>query len=162
MLKWIFVAYDGEQMYTYVYSKYTVDGPNCIFISKMKQPYSSLPMLVYKGVLVFIDAGGKIIQLKLETHTHDTNVDDLTQEQLVERMRKNYRLKRFDEAYIYASRITNRHELIEFGKAALHHLEIEQAIRVFRLCTAPDMVFALNSIKVGTLFFLLIKQIQSN
>ena len=38
-------------------------------------------------------------------------------------MRKNYRLRRFDEAYMYASRVNSRLELIEFGKAALHHLE---------------------------------------
>ena len=55
---------------------------------------------------------------------------------------------------MYALRVNSRLELIEFGKAALHHLEIDQAIRVFRLCTAPDMVFALNSIKVGFFFFL--------
>ena len=39
-------------------------------------------MLVFKGVLVFIDAGGKIIQMKLESHTHDPNTDGLTQEQV--------------------------------------------------------------------------------
>ena len=76
------MAYDGEQLYTYVYSKYTVDGPSCLLIAKTKQPYSSLPMLVFKGVLVFIDAGGKIIQMKLESHTHDPNTDGLTQEQV--------------------------------------------------------------------------------
>ena len=62
-------------------------------------------------------------------------------------MKSNYKLKRFDEAYIYSTRVTNRNEVLEFGKAALYHLEIEQAIRIYRLCSAPDMVFSLNSIK---------------
>ncbi len=61
--------------------------------------------------------------------------------------KKNYKLKRFEEAYIYATRITDRAELIEFGKSALFHLEIDYAIRIFRLAAVADMVFALNSLR---------------
>ena len=85
-------------------------------------------------------------------------------------MKKNYKLKRLEEAYIYATRINERNQLIEFGKNALFHLEIEYgllkkkmimkflklililsfiAIRIYRLAAVPDMVFALNSIKVN-------------
>jgi hypothetical protein len=73
------VAYNNENIYTYVYSKYTVDGPSCILAGSMRQPYSSLPLLLFKGVLVFLDAGGKIVQMKLETHTHDATIDDIDQ-----------------------------------------------------------------------------------
>ena len=48
---------------------------------------------------------------------------------MIEKMNKNYKLKRFDEAYIYATRVLNRNELIDFGKAALFHLEIEHGIK---------------------------------
>ena len=43
-------------------------------------------------------------------------------------MKKNYKLKRFEEAYIYATRITDRNQLIEFGKTALFHLDIEYGL----------------------------------
>lgn len=145
--KWVFVAYNGEFLYTYIYAKYTVDGPNCLLISKMRQPYSSIPLLLFKGVIVFLDASGKIVQMKLDSHTHDQSINGLSQHDLIEKMKMNYNLKRFDEAYVYATRITNRNELLEFGKSALYHLEIEHAIRIYRLASSPDMVFTLNSIK---------------
>lgn len=43
-------------------------------------------------------------------------------------MKKNYKLKRFEEAYIYATRVLDRKELLEFGKAALFYLEIDYGI----------------------------------
>ena len=46
-------------------------------------------------------------------------------------MIKNYKLRRFDEAFIYATRVLNRNELIEFGKAALFHLEIDHGLFKF-------------------------------
>ena len=64
-------------------------------------------------------------------------------------MHKNSRLKRFDDAYVYATRVTDRNELYEFGRNALRFLEIDAAIRIFRLCGAADMVFALSSIRVS-------------
>lgn len=39
--------------------------------------------------------------------------------------------KRLEEAYIYATRINDRNQLIEFGKNALFHLEIDYGL--FRL-----------------------------
>ncbi len=123
--KWAFVAYNGENLYTYVYSKYTVEGASCILVGTMKQPYSSLPLLLYKGVLVFLDSSGKIVQLNLDSHTHDTTLEGLEQPELIEKMKKNYKLKRFEEAYIYATRVTDRNELLELGKACLYHLEID-------------------------------------
>lgn len=145
--KWIFVAYNGDNIYTYVYSKFTVEGPQSLFISSTKQPYSSMPLLLFKGVMVYLDASGKIVQLKLDSHTHDSTLEDLKQEELVEKMKKNFKLKRFEEAYVYATRITEVNELSEFAKEALYHLDIDYAIRVYRLASMPDMVFALNSIK---------------
>ena len=45
----------------------------------MRQPYSSLPLLLFKGIIVFLDASGKIVQMKLDTHTHETNLEGLEQ-----------------------------------------------------------------------------------
>lgn len=140
-------TYNGENVVTYIYSKYTVEGPNCILAGDMRQPYSSLPLLLFRGVIIFLDASGKIVQMKLDSHTHDSTLEGLQESELVEKMKKNYKLKRFEEAYIYGTRITDRTELMEFGKSALFHLEIDYAIRIFRLAGAPDMVFALNSIR---------------
>jgi hypothetical protein len=69
-------------LYTYIYAKYTVDGPNCLLVSKMRQPYSSIPLLLFKGVIVFLDASGKIVQMKLESHTHDQTIDGLSQQEV--------------------------------------------------------------------------------
>lgn len=150
--KWVLIAYNGETATTYIYSKYTVEGPSCILCGSMRQPYSSLPLLLFRGVLVFLDASGKIVQMKLESHTHDTTLEGLQESELIEKMKKNYKLKRLEEAYIYATRIGDKPELTAFGKSALHHLEIDYAIRIFRLASVPDMVFALNSIKVSVFF----------
>lgn len=75
--KFIFIAYDGENIYIYVYSKYSVNGCNCQRVGMVRQPYSSLPLILYKGVLIFLDSSGKIVQMKLETHTHDTTSEGL-------------------------------------------------------------------------------------
>jgi WD repeat-containing protein 19 len=103
--------------------------------------------MIFRGTLVYLDATGKIVQMELTTHTYDETLEGLKQPQLIEKMTKNFKLKRFEEAYIYATRIIDRKELLELGKYALFHLEIEYAIRIYRLCVSPDMVFALNSIK---------------
>jgi WD repeat-containing protein 19 len=80
--KWAFVAYNGEQLLTYLYSKYTVEGPCCILIKTMKQPFSSLPLLLYRGVLVYLDASGKLVNLQLDSHTHDASLDNLEQSEV--------------------------------------------------------------------------------
>ena len=56
--------------------------PACIFIGSMRQPYSSLPLLLFKGVIVFLDASGKIVQMKLDTHTHDITLEGLEQSEV--------------------------------------------------------------------------------
>jgi hypothetical protein len=60
----------------------------------MRQPYSSLPLLLFRGVLIFLDASGKIVQMKLDSHTHDTTLEGLQEVELIEKMKKNYKLKR--------------------------------------------------------------------
>lgn len=77
--KSIFIAYTGESIYTYVYSKYTVNGASCQQIGNVRQPYSSLPLILSKGVLIFLDSSGKIVQMKLDTHTHDSTLEGLEQ-----------------------------------------------------------------------------------
>lgn len=146
--KWIFVSFDGTTIKTFVYSKYSMSGANCILIAETNQPYSSLPLLLFKGVVVFLDAGGKILQLKLASHTHDVNLDEMKPEELIDGLRKNYMLKLYDEAYFFAQRVQDKLELLSFARHTLAHLDVEYAIKVFRLCGQADMVFALNSIKV--------------
>jgi hypothetical protein len=48
-------------------------------VGSIHQPYSSLPLLLFRGVLIYLDAGGKIVQMKLETHTHDSTLEGLQQ-----------------------------------------------------------------------------------
>lgn len=145
--KFVFIGYDGENIYTFVYSKYTVNGSVCQKAGSMRQPYSSLPLILSKGTLIYLDAGGKIVQMKLDTHTHDTTLEGLQHTELIDKMKKNYKLGRFDEAFIYATRVNDRNELLAFGKQALVNLEIDYALQIYRLCTAPDMVFALEAVK---------------
>ncbi len=136
-----------EMVTTYIYSKNTAEGPGCTAAGAMRQPYSSLPLLLFRGVLVCLDASGKVVQMRLESHTHDSTLEGLQEGELVARMRQNWRLRRFEEAYIYGTRIADRAELLEFARAALFHLEIDYAVRVYRLAGAADMVFALNAIR---------------
>lgn len=49
----------------------------------MRQPYSSIPLLLFKGVIVFLDASGKIVQMKLESHTHDQTIEGLSQQEVL-------------------------------------------------------------------------------
>ncbi len=86
--KWILIAYNGENVTTFVYSKYTVEGPSCMTAGSMRQPYSSLPLLLFRGVLIFLDASGKIVQMKLDSHTHDTTLEGLEEAELIEKMKK--------------------------------------------------------------------------
>ena len=40
-------------------------------------------------------------------------------------MKKNYKLRRFEDAFIFATRVNERSELMAFGKHALACLEID-------------------------------------
>lgn len=77
-----------------MYSKYSVEGPVCTHIGMTHQPYSSLPLLLFRGVIVLLDSNGKIVQMKLSTHTFELTIDGLKQADVTERMKKNCMLKR--------------------------------------------------------------------
>ena len=49
-------------------------------VGETRQQYSSLPLLLFRGVLVFLDSAGKIVQMKLSTYTHELNTEGLKQE----------------------------------------------------------------------------------
>lgn len=79
----IFIAFNGENIHTYVFSKYSVNGPSCFLVGTMRQPYSSLPLILSKGLLIFLDTSGKIVQMKLDSHTHDTSIEGLQQNEVL-------------------------------------------------------------------------------
>lgn len=80
--KWVFIAFNGENIYTFIYAKYSCEGPVCSLVGQMRQPYSSLPLVLFKGILIFLDASGKIVQIKLDTHTHDITLEGLEQDEV--------------------------------------------------------------------------------
>ena len=73
----MFVAYDDDKMYTYVYYRDTVEGrcllydgclyinfnfsgPSCVFAGNTKLPYGQKPLMLYNGEVSCLTLSGKV------------------------------------------------------------------------------------------------------
>uniref|UniRef100_A0A8C2CUW6 WD repeat domain 19 n=1 Tax=Cyprinus carpio TaxID=7962 RepID=A0A8C2CUW6_CYPCA len=126
--KGVFVAYEEDKVYTYAFHKDTIQGSKVILVGATKLPFSHKPLLLHNGELTCQTQSGKINSVVLNTHSFlnnphsDTSKDKLHQ-------------------------IIQTSMLLELGRACLHHMEVELAIRVYRMMGNVGMVMSLEDIK---------------
>uniref|UniRef100_A0A3B1INX8 WD repeat-containing protein 19 n=1 Tax=Astyanax mexicanus TaxID=7994 RepID=A0A3B1INX8_ASTMX len=146
--KSVFVAFDEDKVYTYAFHKDTVQGSKVILVGSTKLPFSHKPLLLYNGELTCQTQSGKTSNVILSTHSFlsDTHADS-RKEQLQSLLQQAIKLKRFTEAWSVCKSLGSAEAWAELGRACLHHMEVELAIRVYRSMGNVGMVLSLEDIK---------------
>ncbi|KAL7981697.1 hypothetical protein Chor_010892 [Crotalus horridus] len=138
--KGVFVVYDDNKIYTYVFHKDTIQGTT-------KVPYSHKPLLLYNGELTCQTHSGKTNNILLNTHTFLGMLKDRGCDELKQMLTQTLLLKRFSEAWEICKCLNQPSGWNELGEACLHHMEVDFGIRVYRTNQNVGMVMSLEQIK---------------
>ncbi|KAI1887644.1 hypothetical protein AGOR_G00192430 [Albula goreensis] len=148
MDKGVFIAYDDDKVYTYVFHKDTIQGSKIILAGGTKLPFSHKPLLLYNGELTCQTQSGKTSSVVLSTHSFlDGSWKDQGPAELARLLTQALMLKRFSEAWDLCKALNNADSWAELGRACMHHMEVELAIRVYRMVRNVGMVMSLEDIK---------------
>ncbi|NWY71077.1 WDR19 protein, partial [Erithacus rubecula] len=147
MDKGVFVAFDDDKVYTYVFHKDTIQGSKIILAGGTEVPYSHKPLLLYNGELTCQTQSGKTNNIYLSTHSFLGNLKDFGPDILRQMLTQTLMLKRFSEAWEICTLLNDQSCWNELGKACLHHMEVDFAIRVYRTSGNAGMVMSLEEIK---------------
>ncbi|XP_064190994.1 WD repeat-containing protein 19 [Anguilla rostrata] len=148
MDKGVFVAYDDDKVYTYVFHKDTIQGSKIILAGATKLPFSHKPLLLYNGELTCQTPSGKTSSVVLSTHGFlHGNWKEQPPAELARALPQALMLKRFSEAWELCKVLNNVDSWAELGRACMHHMEVELAIRVHRMVRNVGMVMSLEGIK---------------
>ncbi|CAD5124243.1 DgyrCDS12539 [Dimorphilus gyrociliatus] len=143
--KGVFVSWDEEFIYTYLYSRDSIKGPDCKLIGTTKLPFGHIPLLLVNGDIYLHTTSGKVITSTLDTHVSEDEVQ--TEEQKIEAMRKCIQLGRYKSAITYATSLDKKEFWKEIGDHCLTYLDVETATRAFRQMGDVGMVLSLEDIK---------------
>nr|XP_019597484.1 PREDICTED: WD repeat-containing protein 19 isoform X1 [Rhinolophus sinicus] len=152
MDKGVFVAYEDDKVYTYVFHKGTIQdvcfiGSKVILAGGTKIPFSHKPLLLYNGELTCQTQSGKINNIHLGTHSFLHSLKNVGPNELRQMLAQTLMLKRFSDAWEIC-RILNDHAAWnELARACLRHMEVDFAIRVYRKIGNVGMVMSLEGIK---------------
>ncbi|GAB1289679.1 WD repeat-containing protein 19 [Apodemus speciosus] len=131
MDKGVFIAYDDDKVYTYVFHKDTIQ----------------VPLLLYNGELTCQTQSGKINSIYLSTHSFLDSIKDTEPTDLRQMLMQTLMLKRFSDAWDICKMLNDRTSWSELARACLHHMEVEFAIRVSRTMGDVGTVMSLEQIK---------------
>ncbi|XP_065839406.1 WD repeat-containing protein 19-like isoform X2 [Oscarella lobularis] len=145
--KSVFCAYDAEKLYTYTYFRKTVNGSQCQLVGATKLPFGYKPLMLYNGDVSCQTPSGKLGFVRLVTHEFGSNEDSVTSQETRNNFQQALSLKRFEEAWNYASSLDSREAWLDLAKASMHHMDIDFAIRVYRRIGDVGMVWSLQGIQ---------------
>ncbi|XP_031560697.1 WD repeat-containing protein 19-like [Actinia tenebrosa] len=143
----VFCGYDDDKIFTYIFYKDTITGPQCIMAGTTKLPYAQKPLMLYNGEMTCQTPSGKTSKLSLSTHFFHEKPQDLPQSELKTCFNQCITLKRFKEAWSIAKTLDSKLEWVELAKKAVQHLDLELAIKVYRKIGDVAMVLSLEKIK---------------
>ncbi|NP_001253801.1 WD repeat-containing protein 19 isoform X1 [Macaca nemestrina] len=147
MDKGVFIAYDDDKVYTYVFHKDTIQGAKVILAGSTKVPFAHKPLLLYNGELTCQTQSGKVNNIYLSTYGFLSNFRDTGPDELRPMLAQNLMLKRFSDAWEMCRILNDEAAWNELARACLHHMEVEFAIRVYRRIGNVGMVMSLEQIK---------------
>ncbi|NXS47685.1 WDR19 protein, partial [Balaeniceps rex] len=147
MDKGVFVAFDDDKVYTYVFHKDAIQGSKVILAGGTEVPFSHKPLLLYNGELTCQTQSGKTNNIYLSTHSFLGNLKDFGPNELRQMLTQTLMLKRFSEAWEMCRLLNDQSGWNELAKACLHHMEVDFAIRVYRTFGNAGMVMSLEQIK---------------
>ncbi|XP_076359241.1 WD repeat-containing protein 19-like isoform X2 [Tachypleus tridentatus] len=145
--KGCFVAYDDNQIFTFVYARETIEGPQVELVGKTKLPPGQFPLLLYNGEVTCQTQSGKITSFRLATHQLDEKIKDYTSVELKETLQKTLKLRRFRESWGICQIVNKKEDWLSLANSALYNLELELAMRVYRHIGDVGMVWSLQSVK---------------
>ncbi|XP_007496615.1 WD repeat-containing protein 19 isoform X2 [Monodelphis domestica] len=145
--KGIFIAYDDDKVYTFVFHKDTIQGSKVILAGGTKVPFSHKPLLLYNGELTCQTQSGKTNNIYLNTHNFLGTFKDPEPNELKQMLTLALMLKRFSDAWELCKILNDQDTWNELARACLHHMEVEFAIRVYRTIGNVGMVMSLEKIK---------------
>uniref|UniRef100_H0X6K1 WD repeat domain 19 n=1 Tax=Otolemur garnettii TaxID=30611 RepID=H0X6K1_OTOGA len=147
MDKGVFIAYDDDKVYTYVFHKDTIQGSKVILAGGTKVPFSHKPLLLYNGELTCQTQSGKINNIYLSTHSFLEKLKEKGPDELRQLLSQTLMLKRFSDAWQICRSLNDQASWKELARACLHHMEVEFAIRVYRTIRDVGTVMSLEQIK---------------
>uniref|UniRef100_A0A8D0TCS6 WD repeat-containing protein 19 n=1 Tax=Sus scrofa TaxID=9823 RepID=A0A8D0TCS6_PIG len=145
--KGVFIAYDDDKVYTYVFHKDTIQGSKVILAGGTKVPFSHKPLLLYNGELTCQTQSGKINNIYLSTHSFLESLKDVGPNERRQMLTQTLMLKRFPDAWEVCKILNDHAAWNELARACLYHMEVEFAIRVYRTIGNVGMVMSLEQIK---------------
>ncbi|XP_068924468.1 WD repeat-containing protein 19 isoform X1 [Petaurus breviceps papuanus] len=145
--KGVFIAYDDDKVYTFVFHKDTIQGSKVILAGGTKVPFSQKPLLLYNGELTCQTQSGKTNNIYLNTHDFLGSLKDPEPSELKQMLTQALMLKRFSDAWEICKILNDQDTWNELARACLHHMEVEFAIRVYRTIGNVGMVMSLEQVK---------------
>ncbi|XP_043827946.1 WD repeat-containing protein 19 isoform X2 [Dromiciops gliroides] len=145
--KGVFIAYDDDKVYTFVFHKDTIQGSKVILAGGTKVPFSHKPLLLYNGELTCQTQSGKTNNIYLNTHNFLGSLKDPEPNELKQMLTQALMLKRFSDAWELCKILNDQDTWNELARACLHHMEVEFAIRVYRTIGNVGMVMSLEQVK---------------
>lgn len=64
----VFIVYNDEEIFTYIYVKFSIYGTNIQQIDKTVLASKQVPLLMYNGDIMSATASGQLTQLNLTSH----------------------------------------------------------------------------------------------
>ncbi|XP_066242265.1 WD repeat-containing protein 19 [Saccopteryx leptura] len=145
--KGVFIAYDDDKVYTYVFHKDTIQGSKVILAGGTKVPFSHKPLLLYNGDVTCQTQSGKVNIISLSTHSFLGRLQEVGPGGLRSMLTQTLMLKRFSHAWELCRVLNDHAAWAELAGACLHHMEVEFAIHVYRTIRDVAMVMSLEKIK---------------
>ncbi|XP_004642695.2 WD repeat-containing protein 19 isoform X2 [Octodon degus] len=145
--KGVFIAYDDDKVYTYVFHKDTIQGSKVIWAGSTKLPFAHKPLLLYNGELTCQTQSGKTNTVYLSTHSFLSSSKDAGPEELRQMLAQTLTLQRFMDAWDICKILNSPATWDELARSCLHHMEVDLAILVYRTIRNVGMVMSLEQIK---------------
>ena len=143
----VFIAFDGDDMHTFLVNAEGIDGMSCTSLGKTKVPAGQFPILLFGGEASMQTQSGKLVKLVLSTHEIAANVNEYSNDKLNDILMKNIDLGRFRNAWAICQVLDLEESWRKLGIEAMKRQDIDFAMRVFRHIGDVGMVWSLEEFK---------------
>ncbi|XP_076468006.1 WD repeat-containing protein 19-like [Babylonia areolata] len=147
--KGVFIAYDQEKIYSYVYCREAITSSKAVMLAGLsRRPYGQVPILMYNGEVTLHTLSGQVSTTLLDTHAliFQDNPQALAPNQLQAALEQCIRLRRFSDAWLYCTLLNNHKSWQVMGRVALFSMDLSTAVRVYRELGDVGMVSSLVKI----------------
>ncbi|CAG0902490.1 unnamed protein product, partial [Darwinula stevensoni] len=147
----VFVVYDTDFAYSYVFLKDSVAGGGVVQLGKTFLSPGSRPLLLCNGELTCQTAGGKLATVTLASHDNGSSattevLSAMKRDELEALLKRSLALHRLKQAWRICEALKSAEAWDQLGKTALNDLDIETSIKVYRHLGNVGMVWSLKKL----------------